>query len=173
MRDLLQHHTQGHLKQPEAFSYFCNTAKIATESGSISSANHRHLWRSPPLFASSYREHRRFAPFQALEGLDSGFLKINKPPQSVVDQHHHDRKLHPRLADGAKKIVTHLSDGREQVLDPGARIDDAFIAPLLAVGRWRVALAFTQYLVPKAVFLQHGFTLRGRIALGYDLCSSN
>ena len=124
----------------------------------------------PSLFASNRHGHRRFGPFRASEGLDSGLLEINQPLQVVAGRHHRHRKVRPRLADGAQQLATHLLDGSEHMLDPRARLGDAGVAPLLAFRQGFVALPLALNLVTKAVFLQPGFALGRRIApVGIDV----
>src|SRR5574343_1591246 len=135
---------------------------IPAESGSMSAANHRHLRLCRPVFASNRLVQRRFGPFRASEGPDSGLLEVTQPLQVVAGRHHRQRKVRPRLADGAKQLATHLLDSPEHVLDPRARLGDALVAPLLAVGQRLVAMALALDLVAKAVFLQPGFALGRR-----------
>ena len=143
---------------------------IATESGSISSANPRFLRRCCPFFASNRPGQRRLDPFRASEGLDSGLLEINQPLQVVAGCHHRHRKVRARPADGAQQLAAHLVDGPEHMLDPRPRPGDALVASLLAVGQRLVAMALALDLVAEAVFLQPGFPLRRRIApVGIDV----
>ena len=143
---------------------------IPAESGSISAANHRHLRLCRPVFASNRLGQRRFGPFRASEGLDSGLLEINQPLQVVAGCHHRHRKVRPRLADGAQQLAAHLVDGPEHMLDPRPRPGDALVAPLLALGQRLVAMALALDLVAEAVFLQPGFALRRRVApVGIDV----
>ena len=137
---------------------------ILAESGLISAANHRHRRPSCPGFASNRLGQRRFGPFRASEGLDSGLLEINQPLQVVAGRHHRHRKVRPRLADCAQQLATHLLDGSEHMLDSCARLGDACVAPLLAVRQGFVALALPLNLVTEAVFLQPGFALGRRVA---------
>ena len=90
---------------------------IATESCSVSSANHRFLRWCHLAFASNRLRQRRFGPFRASEGLDSRLLEINQPLQVVAGCHHRHRKVRPRLADGAQQLAAHLLDGPEHMLD--------------------------------------------------------
>src|SRR5690606_1528027 len=76
----------------------------------------------------------------------------------------------PRLADGAQQLATHLLEGAEHVLDPGARFGDALVTPLLALGQRLVALAFPLDLIPEALLFEPGFTRLGRVApVGIDI----
>ena len=143
---------------------------IATESGSIPSANHRLLQRCRPVFSSNRLGQRRFSPFRASEGLDSGLLEVNQSLQVVAGCHHRQRKVRPCLADGAQQLAAHLVDGPEHMLDPRPRPGDALVAPLLAVGQRLVPVALALDLVPETVFLQPGFALGRRIApVGIDV----
>ena len=83
----------------------------ATEFGPISLATHRVSRLSCPVFASNRPGDRRFGPFQASEGHDSGLLEIRQPLQIVAGRHHRHRKARPRLTDGAKQLATHLLEG--------------------------------------------------------------
>src|SRR5574343_1022024 len=142
----------------------------ATEFASISLATHRVSRRSCPVFASTRPRHRRFGPFRASEGLDSGLPEVDQPLQVVAGGHHRHREARPRLADGAQQLATHLLEGAEHVLDPGARFGDALVTPLLALGQRLVAFALPLDLIPEAVLLQPGFTPLGRVApVGIDV----
>ena len=88
---------------------------IATESGSVSSANHRFLRWCHPAFASNRLRQRRFGPFRASEGLDSGLPEVDQPLQVVAGGHHRHREARPRLADGAQQLATHLLEGGADV----------------------------------------------------------
>ncbi len=56
--------------------------------------------------------------------------------------------------------------------DPGSRLGDALVTPLLAVGQRLVALTLALDLVAKAVLLQPRFTILGRIApVGIDVAA--
>jgi len=142
----------------------------ATEFGSISMTNRRLSRRCRPVFTLNRLGHPRFGPFGASEGLDSGLPEIHQPLQVVAGRHHRHRKVGPRLTDGAQQLAAHLLDGAEHVLDPRARLGDAFVASLLALGQRLVALALALDLVPKAVLLQPGFALLRRVApIGIDI----
>ena len=123
---------------------------IATESCSVSSANHRFLRWCHLAFASNRLRQQRFDPFRASEGRDSGLLEINQPLQVVAGRHHRHRKVRPRLANGAKQLAAHLLDGPEHMLDPRPCPGDARVAPLLALGQRLVAVALPLDLVAEA-----------------------
>lgn len=123
---------------------------ILAESGSISSANHRHRRPSRPVLASNRLGQRRFGSFRASEDLDSGLLEVNQPLQVVAGHHQRHRKVCPRLADGAKQLAADLVDGREHVLDPRPRPGDALVAPLLALRCTRdLSLGFMNLMAPE------------------------
>ena len=136
----------------------------ATNFGPIPLANHRVSRRSCPVFASNRPRHRRFGPFRASEGLDSGLPEVDQPLQVVAGSHHRHRKVRPRPTDGTQQLAAHLFDGGKDMLDPGARFGDALVTPLLALGQRLVAFALPLDLVTKAVLLQPGFTRLGRVA---------
>ena len=129
---------------------------IATESDSIPSENHRHLWFYHTVFSSNRLGQRRFGPFRASQGLDSGLPEINQPLPVVAGRHHHHhhRKVRPRVTDGAQQLAAHLIDDSEHLLDLRTRLGDAFVAQLLAVKQWRVPMALPLDRVAKAVFLR-------------------
>ena len=142
---------------------------IATELGSVSSANRRLSQPRCPVFASNRLRHRRFGPFWASVGLDSGLAEVHQPLQVVAGGHHRHRKVRPRLTDGAQQLATHLLHGAEHVLDPRARLGDAPVALLLALGQRLVAPTLPLNPIPKAVLLQPGFARFGRVApVGID-----
>jgi len=137
---------------------------IATELGSISPAMLRLFrWRCP-VFASNRSGHRRFDPFRAPEGLDSGLPEVDQPLQVVAGNRHRHRKVCPRLTDGAQQFATHLLDGGKYMLDPGARFGDAQITPLPALGQRLVTLALSLDLIAKALLFEPGFTRLRRVA---------
>lgn len=107
---------------------------------------------------------RQFGPFLASEGHDSRLPKVHQPLQVVARGHHRHREARARLADRADHLSAHLLDGGEHVLDACTGLGDTVIASLLALGQRLVALALALDLVPKAVLLQPGFSLLGRIA---------
>src|SRR5690606_3075558 len=152
------------------FSEFLRAMMTATEFGPISLATHRVSRRSCPVFASNRPRHRRFGAFRASEGLDSGLPEVDQSLQVVAGGHHRHREARPRLADGAQQLATHLLEGAEHVLDPGARFGDALVTPLLALGQRLVALAFPLDLIPEALLFEPGFTRLGRVApVGIDI----
>src|SRR5574340_912982 len=142
----------------------------ATGFGSTSLANRRFSRRCCAVFVSNRPGHRRFGPFRASEGLDSGLPEVGQPLQVVAGGHHRHRKARPRLTDGAQQLAAHLLDGAEHVLDPGARLGDTLVTPLLALGQRLVALALPLDPVAEAVLLQPGLTPLGRVApVGIDV----
>ena len=72
-----------------------------------------------PFFSSTRPRHRRFGPFRASEGLDSGLPEVDQPLQVVAGGHHRHREARPRLADGARQLATHLLEGRRTRARPG------------------------------------------------------
>ena len=87
-------------------------------------------------------------------------------------EHHRHREARPRLADGSDQLAAYLRDGRERVFHPRSRPRDARVPPLLAFGQRLVALSFALDLIPKAVRLQPGRPLLGRIAaIGIDVAA--
>lgn len=146
---------------------------IAIESGSVSSADHRHHRRFRPAFASNRLRRRRLGPCWASVGFNSGLPEISQGLQLVAGRHHRHRKARPRLTDGTKQHAAQLVDGGKQMLDSRACLGDALVAPLLALGQRLVAMALALDLVADAVFLQPGFTLRRRIVpVGIDVPAS-
>jgi len=125
----------------------------AIEFGSISLANHRVSRRCCPVFVSNCPEHRRFGPFRASEGLDSGLPEVGQPLQVVAGGHHRHREVRPHLADGAQQLAAHLLDGAEHVLDPGACFGNPLVAPLRALGQRLVALALALDLILGSPYL--------------------
>ena len=116
-----------------------------------------------PFFRGESPRESAFSPLRASDGLDSSLAEIDQPLQVVAGRHHRHRKVRPRPANRADHLATHLLDGRKHVLDAHTGLGDAMIAPLLAFGQWLVALALSLDLVPKAVRLQPGFALVGRV----------
>ena len=143
---------------------------IATELGSISPAMLRLFrWRCP-VFASNRPGHRRFGPFRASEGLDSGLPEVDQPLQVVAGGRHRHRKVRPRLADGTQQLATHLLDGGKYMLDPGARFGDALVTSLLALGQRLVTLTLPLDLIAEALLFEPGFTPLRRVApVGIDV----
>ena len=145
---------------------------ITTEFRSTSSAPRCLTRRRCPVFAPNRLGQRRFGPFRASEGHDSGLLEIRQPLQVVAGCHHRHREARPRLADGSDQLAAHLRDGRERVFHPRSRPRDARVPPLLAFGQRLVALSLALDLIPKAVRLQPGRPLLGRIAaIGIDVAA--
>ena len=107
---------------------------IATEFGSVSLTNRRFSRRCRPLIASNRRGHRRFGPFWASEGLDSGLAQIDQPLQVLAGRHHRHREVSSHLADGADHLAAQLLDAREHVLDTRAGLAEERIASLLDLG---------------------------------------
>ena len=138
--------------------------------GSISPANHRISRQCCPVFASNRPGHRRFGPFQASEGLDSGLPEVDQPLQVVAGGRHRHRKVRPRLADGTQQLATHLLDGGKYMLDPGARFGDALVTSLLALGQRLVTLTLSLDLIAEALLFEPGFTPLRRVApVGIDV----
>ena len=143
---------------------------IATEFGSISLVNHCISRQCCPVFASNRPGHRRFGPFRASEGLDSGLPEVDQPLQVVAGGRHRHRKACPRLTDGAQQLATHLLDGAEHVLDPRTRPGNTLVTPLLAFGQRLVTLALPLDLVAEALLFEPGFTPLRRVApVGIDV----
>src|SRR5690606_29116321 len=74
------------------------------------------------------------------------------------------RKVRSRLADRADQLAAHLINGREHVLDTGARLGDAMVTPLLTLRQRLVARTLSLNLVPVTLVLQPIFTPLGREA---------
>lgn len=161
----------GQLTQPDVLRKTRRAAITTTESGPVSWANHRLLWRSHPVFASNRLVQLRFSPLPASEGLDSGLREIYQPVQVAAGHHHHHhRKVRPRLAYGVKQPAAHLVDDCQHVRAPCAYLGDALALLLLAAGRLRVPMALPLDRFPGAAFLQPGVTPRRRIAsVGLDV----
>lgn len=144
----------------------------ATELASIFSTN-RHVSRvRRPVFASNRPRHRRFGPLRASEGLDAGPPEIHQPPQVVAGGHLRYSKARSRLTDRADQLAAHLIDGAEHMLDPGARLGDAPVAPLPAPGQRLVAQPLALDLIAIAVGLEPRLARLGRIAMvGMDIAT--
>jgi len=136
----------------------------AAKLGSFSSANHRVSRRCSPVFYSNRVGQARFGPLWASEGFDSGPSEIDESLQVVAGRHHRHRKVRSRLADRADQLPAHLFDGRKHMLDPGTRLGDSGVAPLLTLGQRLVALALPLDLVPITLVFQPVFARLGRVA---------
>lgn len=120
------------------------------EFGSISLASHRSSGRCRPVLLPSRPLKRRFGPLRASEGFDSRLSEIHQPLQVVAGGHHLQRKVRARLADRADQLAAHLVNGRKHVLDPGTRLGDAVVTPLLALGKGLLVLALPLVLIAVA-----------------------
>lgn len=99
----LKRHTNEHLELPEVFYESRRITMIATELGSISSANHRYSLLCCSVFASNRPGQRAFDPCWAPESLGSSLSEIDDPLEIVANGHHRHGEVGPRLSDGAQR----------------------------------------------------------------------
>ncbi len=134
----------------------------------------RNVQDDQPLLGGASRHFlpgsRRSGLFRASEGLDSRLAEEHQPPQVVTGRHHRQRKVCARLTNRADQLATHLLDRGEYVLDTGAHLGNAAVAPLLALGQRFVGVTFALNPIPESIPRKLSFPRFRRIAtVGVDV----